>query len=263
MASPLRGLAEQIERDCPTLSRWETGERTPKPQHVAQILALLDIHGIRFRQVMRLGEDLDHLHWVASTGEEQHIQREAYLALTTAATHITKTATHVIPPLLRTREMATAIATAGEVPADQVDAHVTALLERQRLVLAQTDTRLTAFVGTAALTPPADHAGMFVTQLERLLRLTRHPRVELRVTSTTPGWGPNQPFTLTHTPQATLAVLSARNTTIWLHRTEELNRYAHDIHHAHTNALSPTDSAAHITTALQRLHIHSDLTRAS
>ncbi|WP_018683577.1 Scr1 family TA system antitoxin-like transcriptional regulator [Actinokineospora enzanensis] len=218
-----RGLADQIERDFATLSRWETGERTPKLHHVAQILALLDIHGTRFRHVMRLAENLDHPNWIASTADEQHIQRDAYLALTTAATHITETAPHGIPPLLRTRETATAIAAAGEVPADRVDAHVTALMERQRLVLAQSDTQVTALIGTAALTPPAGHTGMFVAQLERLLRLTRHPRVELRVTPTTPGWNPDLSLALTETPEATVAILHTRHTTIWLHRPEELH----------------------------------------
>ena len=36
------------------ISRWETGERTPKPEQVAQILTTLGVNGERYDQIMTL-----------------------------------------------------------------------------------------------------------------------------------------------------------------------------------------------------------------
>ncbi|WP_018686018.1 Scr1 family TA system antitoxin-like transcriptional regulator [Actinokineospora enzanensis] len=259
----LRELADRIDRDFPTLSRWETGERIPKPQHVTHILAALGVNGTRFRRVMRLCDDLDHPTWIATTDEEHHVQRDAYLALATVATHVTELAPRAIPPLLRTREVATAIAQAGEVPADQAVAHVTALRERQRILLNQKTTELTILLGAAALDPPVGEIGT-IAQLEYLLRLTEHPRIDLRLTPADPDGNPDQPFTLTRTHNATLAVTHTRRSTLWLHRREELDNLADDIRAARANALSADDSTKTITEALRQLRADTtrDLVRA-
>src|SRR6266511_657857 len=50
----LRELAMAINRDTGTLSRWETGERAPKPEHIAQILATLGVDSDRYDEIMTL-----------------------------------------------------------------------------------------------------------------------------------------------------------------------------------------------------------------
>ncbi|MEU5851082.1 helix-turn-helix domain-containing protein, partial [Saccharopolyspora shandongensis] len=41
----VRGFAAQLGRDPGVLSRWETGDRIPKPEQVAQILTSLGVNG--------------------------------------------------------------------------------------------------------------------------------------------------------------------------------------------------------------------------
>ncbi len=257
----LRELGERIDRDFPTLSRWESGERVPKPQHVAQILALLGVEGDGFRRVMRLGEDLDQTCWVASAGAELGIQRDAYLAVSATAVHVTEVASRVVPPLLRTRQVATVMARAGEVPADQVDAHLAGLFARQRAVLHQESTSLTVLVGADALGRSMGRTESQVAQLERLLRLAEHPRIDLRVTPADGSPDFSQPFTVTRTPHATLAVLHLRGSTVWLHRPEDLDRLTEDVEFLRANASSPADSVAEITEVL-RAHGTADLVQA-
>lgn len=54
----LREFAERLGRDPGLLSRWETGERTPRPDQVAQILALLGVNGDRFDEFVQLTDAL-------------------------------------------------------------------------------------------------------------------------------------------------------------------------------------------------------------
>ncbi len=249
----LRELADRVDKDAPTVCRWETGERVITPQQATHVLAVLGVDRGGFRRVMRLCTDLDHPCWIATTDEEQHIQRDAYLALTAVATHITELAPRCVPPLLRTREVAAGIAWAGEVPADQAVAHVAALRERQRPVLGKSDVDITVFLGTAALVPPTKDAGGFAAQLDHLLRLAAHPRIDLRLTPTERGESLGQAVTVTRTPHTTFAVTHVRRSILWLHRGEELDSIAQDIQDARAAALSHEESVAGIAEALERL----------
>jgi transcriptional regulator with XRE-family HTH domain len=77
----LRELAAAIKRDMGVLSRWETGDRTPKPEQVAQILTKLDVNGDRYEDIMTLAYGTDESQWVAITLPEQRQQMAAYVDL--------------------------------------------------------------------------------------------------------------------------------------------------------------------------------------
>jgi transcriptional regulator with XRE-family HTH domain len=63
----LRELASAIERDMGVLSRWETGDRTPKPEQVVRILTQLGVNGDRFDDIMALAYGTDDPEWTATT----------------------------------------------------------------------------------------------------------------------------------------------------------------------------------------------------
>src|SRR5262245_47523636 len=75
----LRELGSAINRDIGVISRWETGERTPKPEQVAQILTTLGVNGERYDEIMTLAYGTDQSQWVATTLPEQKQQTVAYL----------------------------------------------------------------------------------------------------------------------------------------------------------------------------------------
>ena len=66
----LRQLAIQINRDPGILSRWETGERTPKPENVSQILTALGVNGAHYDEIMTLAYRTDEPQWAATTQPE-------------------------------------------------------------------------------------------------------------------------------------------------------------------------------------------------
>src|SRR3989337_2870589 len=75
----LRELAAMIKRDIGVLSRWETGDRTPKPEQVAQILTTLQVGVERYDQIMTLAYGTNESQWVATTLPEQKQQIAAYV----------------------------------------------------------------------------------------------------------------------------------------------------------------------------------------
>jgi len=61
------------------LSHWETGDRTPKPERVAQILATLDVNGERYARIMTLAYGTNESKWITTTLPEQRQQMVAIL----------------------------------------------------------------------------------------------------------------------------------------------------------------------------------------
>src|SRR5438309_3396611 len=75
----MREFAIKIGRDPGVLSRWETGDRTPKPEQVAQILTALGINGERYEQIVALAYDTDAPLWFATSLPEQQKQLAAVI----------------------------------------------------------------------------------------------------------------------------------------------------------------------------------------
>jgi hypothetical protein len=85
------------------LSRWATGERTPRLDQVAQILALLGVNGERYEEIIGRTEGTRASRWLALTLPEQHEQLNALVDLEQSATTITDVSPLLIPGLLQTK----------------------------------------------------------------------------------------------------------------------------------------------------------------
>lgn len=109
----LRDFALHISRDPAMLSRWENGERCPKPEQVARILASLGVSGERYDEVMTLVHGTSEPHWVATTLPERRQQMAAFVEYEKKATSIVSAAAMLVPGLLQTAEYTKALMTAG------------------------------------------------------------------------------------------------------------------------------------------------------
>src|ERR1700743_2403489 len=85
----LREFAKSLGRDPSLLSRWETGDRTPPPTEVAQILGNLRITGKRYDEIIELAHGADDPLWLATTLPEQRAQLAALLDFESTASVIT------------------------------------------------------------------------------------------------------------------------------------------------------------------------------
>jgi transcriptional regulator with XRE-family HTH domain len=224
----LRELATRINRDPGLLSRWETGERTPKPETVSQILTTLGVNGTRYEELMTLAYGTDHPQWAATTQPEQRQQLTAFLDFEQNATRIVEVAPLLVPGLLQTSEYVRAIMSAGGVPAGEVAARVAVRIGRREVLTKPRPAQCLALIGQAAL--QQDVGGQAVTfgQARHLLEMARRPNVDLRIVPNHRGWHPalEGSFTFIESEQASPVVwLETRRSGLCLYQDDDVNSY--------------------------------------
>ncbi|PPK64885.1 helix-turn-helix transcriptional regulator [Actinokineospora auranticolor] len=252
----LRDFAFRIDRDAPTLSRWETGDRVPRPEQVARILAALRVRGERFDRIMALTQGIDLPQWITTDPVERGEQRAAYLAYEQGASGIVQISPLQIPELLQTEEVATAIATASGVPLPDVPRRTADTLGRATAVTRQQPARLTALIGLSALHQNVGGPEAGFEQLRHLVEMAKLPNVEVLVVPFGLGWHPalDGAFSLLESSaRDTVAFVETRVTTLWLHRSEDVRTYQRDADAIRALALSPLESLRTITDTAQRL----------
>ena len=84
-----RGLGELLGVNPGTVSRWETGDRAPKPEEVARMLTKLNVSDDLYNEIMTMVHDLFRSEWVAITRQEQRQQMAAFVEFERESSKIT------------------------------------------------------------------------------------------------------------------------------------------------------------------------------
>src|SRR2546422_2772029 len=147
----LREFAKVLERDPGVLSRWETGDRIPSPDQVAQYLTRLEVIGEQYEEIMELTRATDEPRWLAISLPEQRQQFDALLDFEQHATTITHLAPMLVPGLLQTSGYIRSIMSAGEVPDHEFPRRIALRIGRKDVLTKPERVRLAAFVGEGAL----------------------------------------------------------------------------------------------------------------
>ncbi|WP_246456724.1 helix-turn-helix domain-containing protein [Saccharopolyspora gloriosae] len=186
----LRAFAKRLERDPGVLSRWETGDRTPRPEQVAQALTSLGINGERYEEVVALAHGADDPNWVATTLPAQRQQLEALIDLERRATKIIEVSPLMIPGLLQTSDYIGAVMKGGGVPESELAARTSRRISRRESVIGHQPAELVAFIGEAALHQVIGDRSVLRAQLRFLDQVAAKPNIELRVVPLASGWHP-------------------------------------------------------------------------
>jgi len=199
----LRELAEAINRDIGVVSRWETGDRTPKPEQVAQILTKLQVTGDRYDEIMTLAYGTNESQWVATTLPEQRQQLAALVDWEQRATRIVEVHPLLIPGLLQTPEYVEGIMTAAGVPSGEIALRVTSRLGRREAITKRKPAELLVLLGQGALNQDIGCRPAMIRQLDHLLEMAARPNIELRIVPDHRGWHPGLEgsFTLIEAPR--------------------------------------------------------------
>jgi transcriptional regulator with XRE-family HTH domain len=257
----LREVASVINRDIGVLSRWETGDRTPKPEHVAQILTTLGVNGDRYDEIMTLAYGTDESQWVATTLPEMRQQMAAYLDWEQNASRIVEVAPLLIPGLLQTSEYITAIMTAGGVPVGDIASRVTTRIGRREVITKRRPAELLVLLGRGALNQTIGGKAVMIEQLGHVLEMAGHPNIELRIVRDHCGWHPGLEgaFTLIESSQAAalrnvsakghaaVVFVETRRSPLMLHEDGDVNAYNGAIDQVMDVSLQPDVSASFIS----------------
>ncbi len=216
-------FAEQLGKPAPTLSRWETGQRTPRPEDVAQILTVLGVTGERFDDILGLTRNADSSSWLANSLPEQRLMLEALLRFERDAEKITNVAPLLVPGPLQTADYVRAIMTGGGVPRDEIESRIAIRLGRRESLR---DIERTAYIGQAALTQHIGGQDVLCGQLEFLLEMSKE--VELRILPFAANWHPalEGPWYLIQSVEGTNVVyLENRRSGLFLHEEADIVAY--------------------------------------
>jgi transcriptional regulator with XRE-family HTH domain len=204
----LRKLAVLIgrkESDSGLISRWETGERTPKPDDVASVIEALGLGDDAAAELMALATNAGQSgRWHAVTIAERRQQMNALLAAERTATTVTHLAPLLIPGVLQTSAVIRAIMVEAEVPVDEIDERVAIRIGRRDLITRRTPAKLDVLLGEAAIRQVIGGRDVWVEQLTYLAEMVELPNVEVRIIPFGAGWTPALagPFILFDSDQA-------------------------------------------------------------
>jgi transcriptional regulator with XRE-family HTH domain len=251
----LRDLAQRLGRDPGMLSRWETGERTPRPDQVAQILTLLGVNGDEYEEIIHLTQGTHASQWLAVSLPEQRQQFAALVDLEQSATAITQVAPLLIPGLLQTTLYIKAIMSGGTVPSGEIAARVAIRVGRREVLIRPKPVQFVGLVGEAALCQLIGSREIMADQLRHLLDMRQRSNVDLRIVPFNSGWHPalEGPFIMIESKQATPVVqLENRRSLLFLHEDDDVDTYRQAVTMVRRAALSHEDSTALITNYINR-----------
>ena len=262
----LRELAEAINRDIGVVSRWETGDRTPKPEQVAQILTTLQVGGDRYDEIMTLAYGTNESQWVATTLPEQRQQMAAYVDWEQGATRIVEVAPLLVPGLLQTSEYARAIMVDGGVSGDEIALRVTSRIGRREVITKRRPADLLVLLGQSALNHEIGGRRAMLDQLDHLLEMAARPNIELRVVPNHRGWHPGLEgaFALIESPRpatgrraavksASIVFVGTRRSVLMLHEQEDVAAYRSAVGQELAVSLPPEPSAGLIAEMRKRM----------
>ncbi len=249
-----RDLADRIGRNHGEISRWETGDRTPKPEHVAQLLTALGLIG--GDDIMSMAYDTDAPLWVATTLPAQRQQLAALVDAEQNAAEITEVSPLLIPGLLQTNDYIRAIMSGGGISADETVTRVAIRIGRRDVIIRPKPALFTAFIGEAAIHQVIGDRSVLIGQLRHLLEMAQRPNVTVRVVPFDSGWQPALvgAYTFIQSENSVPVVhIELYGSGLFLHEERDVGRYQAAVGMVRGLSLSPGASTRLITEASERM----------
>ena len=252
----LRAFGARISRNIGQISRWENGEHTPKPEHVAQMLTALGIKGERFDTIIKLARGADEARWVATTLPEQAQQLAALVDCEKNATRIVDVSPLIMPGLLQTESYIRAVMETGDVPLSELPDRVATRVGRREILNPPNPVRLIALIGEGALRQVIQSRDILVEQLRYLFSFTTWPNVEIRIIPLSRGWHPalEGPFMLIESRESGPVVhLENRRSGLFLHDKADVCSYQEAVDKVLDVAIDTEESTRLIASVVNRL----------
>ncbi|MET0236337.1 MAG: helix-turn-helix transcriptional regulator [Kibdelosporangium sp.] len=247
----LTRFAELIGKPPATLSRWETGQRLPRPEDVAQILTVLGVTGNRYEDILALSRNADASSWLAVSLPEQRRHLDALLRFERDASKVTTVSPLLVPGWLQTPGYVRAIMTSGGVPVNEIESRIAIRLGRREILRSA---ELTAYIGQAALVQHVGGRDVLRGQLEFLLEMSG--KVDLRVIPFTAGWHPaleGSWYVIQSVQDTTVVYMENRRAALFLHEKADIAIYVAAVDSVRAAALSRQDSVRLVSAEISNL----------
>ncbi|WP_338602131.1 helix-turn-helix transcriptional regulator [Saccharopolyspora sp. SCSIO 74807] len=181
-------LADRIGVSYVSVSRYETGTRTPKPEDVAQILTILGVTGSRYTSLVDMAKGADQPNWL-DTGQGIRRELTRLIEFERTSTKIVDVSTSVIPGLLQTADYARAIM--ADMSTDEIEPYVAMRMGRREILTQRDPVTFAAFISETALRDRLGGKSTMREQLRHLGVMTERENVTINVLpSVSEHWHP-------------------------------------------------------------------------
>ncbi|MBE1534380.1 helix-turn-helix domain-containing protein [Actinomadura algeriensis] len=186
----IKDVAEYLQRDPGTVSRFETGFY---PIRRPDLMALLDLYGVsssrRRDALMTLSQDVWQKGWWDGYSRDVAGSLIDYVWLESRAAHIRSYAAIVVPGLLQTPDYAREVIRTNEPGAtpDQIDRWLELRMNRQRILEGDKSPRFSAVLDESVLRRQVGDSTTMAKQLQHLVNYCNTPTVDIRVLSYSAG----------------------------------------------------------------------------
>lgn len=241
----LRELATELGTSHASLSRWETGQRAPRPEDVAVFLTAVNAPAEQREELIELARDPDGSHWLSINMPDRQRQLATLLEIERDATSITTVSPLLIPGLLQTGDYARAIMIAGGVDRDEIDMRVAVRVGRRDAITRAHPATLRAYIWEPVLRQNIGGREVMTDQLGALLRYGEMSNVDIQVIAAACDWHPGLEglFALTEFDARDPVVhLENRISGLFLHDPDEVKAYESAVDTISKVAMSPTES---------------------
>jgi transcriptional regulator with XRE-family HTH domain len=177
----LRELGDLTGRNSGVLSRYETADRTPKPEDVAQFLTAMEVRGSEYDEILSLAYDVDASGWVALTLPDRRQQLTAMLEAEQDASIIEHVSHSMFPGMLQVKSYSSAIMVGARVPANQITTRVSTRMGRRDALEKPNPVEFISYVGESALYWMIGGRDAMVDQLRHVLRVGEWPNVHVHI----------------------------------------------------------------------------------
>ncbi|MFF0307861.1 helix-turn-helix domain-containing protein [Streptosporangium sp. NPDC004379] len=180
----LKDVAEYLQRDPSTASRFESGEY---PIRRPDLLALLDLYGVadsgRRESLMKLSQEVWQKGWWDGYATEVAGALIDYVWLESRAREIRAFDNVLLLGLFQTEEYARAVIEAAELGAEkhQIERWVELRMTRQEILKGEDPPQLSVIIDEAVLRREVGGPECMVNQLHHLIEHTSRPNIEIRV----------------------------------------------------------------------------------
>jgi transcriptional regulator with XRE-family HTH domain len=232
---------------APTLSRWETGERSIRPTDLRLLLDIYEIPADEREPLLTLARQARERGWWHQYASAVPDWFQVYVGLETESSTIREYAAELVPGLLQTEGYYRGFL-ASVAPGDpEIDKKVKVRLARQEHLTNGDRPNYWAVLNEAVIRRPVGGHEVMSRQLERITEVAELPNVTLQVLPFSVGVHPAMegPYSILGFPEPhdpDVVYQENQSGSVYLEKADEAERFSQMFSHLIAKALSPEDS---------------------
>ncbi|QBI56211.1 helix-turn-helix domain-containing protein [Streptomonospora litoralis] len=236
-----------------TVSRWELGERLPRPADLRLLLEIYEVTDEERETLLRLAREARQRGWWHVHGDAVPEWFQGFVGLEAEASAVCSYTSEFVPGLLQTADYSRAIhqGSLRSLSDEEIERRVAVRMERQKLLERPHAPQLWFILNEAVIRRHVGGPGVMKKQLGHLAKAIDPPRITVQVLPYELGAHPGMDgaFSILSFPaaiDADLVYLEHQTSSLYVEEPDEVERYNVVFNHLRATALSTDHTSSMI-----------------